>query len=87
MLGTPWFHNNKIHIEYREGFPKFAHRGTEIQLVARKKGESIPLVNGVAVRKSIKSTVSVYLIYVKDQPVDYYAENINAQNFKALFLG
>ena len=74
VMGTLWFHNNKVHIVYLEKFIKFLHRGKELQLVAKKKGETIPLVNGVVVGKSIKSDVSVYLIYVKDKPVDAYAE-------------
>ena len=51
MLGTPWFHSNKVYIAYSDRLLEFVHRGKEVQLVSRKKGETIPLVNRVAVGK------------------------------------
>ena len=86
VLGTPWFHHKKVQIVYPHSFLKFIHRGKEVQLEAKKKGETIPLVNGVALGNSIKSFVSVYLVFVKDKPVHSFAEFNNAENQKLQFL-
>ena len=48
MLGTPRFHNKQVHVVYPDGFLKFVRTDKELHLVARKKGETIPLVSGVA---------------------------------------
>ena len=50
-----------------------------MQLESRQKGDTIPLVNSVAVGKLIKNAVSVYLIFVKDKPADSLVELNNAK--------
>ena len=41
-----------------------------MHLEARQKGDTIPLVNSVAIGKSIKNAIFVYLIFVKDKPTN-----------------
>ena len=68
VLGTPWFHHKQVQIVYPDKLLKFVHKGREMQLEAKQKGDTFPLVNSVAVGKSIKSAISAYLIFVKDKP-------------------
>ena len=67
VLGTPWFHHEQVQIVYPDRIMKFVHKGKEMHLEAKQKGDTIPLVNSVAVGKSIKNAVFVYLFFVKDK--------------------
>ena len=74
------FHNNKVHIAYPNRLLQFVHKCKEVQLVAKKNGETITLVNGVALGKSIKYAVFAYLVFVRDKPTNSFTEFSNAEN-------
>ncbi|MCO5579331.1 hypothetical protein L7F22_033186 [Adiantum nelumboides] len=66
ILGAPWFDRLAAFIKFPERKISFKFREKDIYINAQESGSSIPLVNDQAFDKSIKSSVSVYMIFVKD---------------------
>ena len=66
LLGAPWFHRMATTIKFPDRVIFFNHRGRDITLEVNEKGHTIPLVSQDALHKSIKSTLSAYLIFFKD---------------------
>ena len=66
ILGAPWFHRKSARLIYPERLITFSHKGKDIVIHTQKKGETIPLVNHIAFEKSMKSSISLYMIFVRD---------------------
>ncbi|MCO5603006.1 hypothetical protein L7F22_057148 [Adiantum nelumboides] len=65
ILGAPWF-DRLASIKFPERKISFKFREKDMYINAQESGSSIPLVNDQAFDKSIKSSVSAYMIFVKD---------------------
>ncbi|MCO5606851.1 hypothetical protein L7F22_061042 [Adiantum nelumboides] len=70
ILGAPWFDRHAISIKFRERRISFKFRKKDMHIVAQESGSIIPLVNDQAFDKPIKSSISVYMIFVKDSLSD-----------------
>ncbi|MCO5580468.1 hypothetical protein L7F22_034336 [Adiantum nelumboides] len=66
ILGAPWFDCLAVSIKFPERKISFKFREKDMYINAQEWGSSIPLVNDQAFDKSIKSSVSAYMIFVKD---------------------
>ncbi|MCO5613478.1 hypothetical protein L7F22_067755 [Adiantum nelumboides] len=66
ILGAPWFDRLATSIKFPERKISFKFREKDMYINAQESGSSIPLVNHQAFDKSIKSSISVYMIFVKD---------------------
>ncbi|MCO5570675.1 hypothetical protein L7F22_024402 [Adiantum nelumboides] len=66
ILGAPWFDRLATSIKFPERKISFKFREKDMYINAQESGSSIPLVNDQAFDKSIKSSVSAYMIFVKD---------------------
>ncbi|MCO5588021.1 hypothetical protein L7F22_041975 [Adiantum nelumboides] len=66
ILGAPWFDHLAASIKFPERKISFKFREKDMYINAQESGSSIPLVNDQAFDKSIKSSVSTYMIFVKD---------------------
>ena len=64
----------------------FVHKGQPIQIVAKSKGESISVVNSIVDGKLIKSIVSAYMVFVKENTVDSEVVINIVENQKLQFL-
>ncbi|MCO5564468.1 hypothetical protein L7F22_018129 [Adiantum nelumboides] len=66
ILGAPWFDRLAASIKFPERKISFKFKEKYMYINAQESGSSIPLVNDQAFDKSIKSSVSAYMIFVKD---------------------
>ncbi|MCO5604733.1 hypothetical protein L7F22_058903 [Adiantum nelumboides] len=66
ILGAPWFDRLAASIKYLERKISFRFRENVMYINAQESGSTIPLVNDQAFDKPIKSSISVYMIFVKD---------------------
>ncbi|MCO5576983.1 hypothetical protein L7F22_030804 [Adiantum nelumboides] len=66
ILGAPWFDRLATSIKFPERKISFKFREKDMYINAQESGSSIPLVNDQAFDKSIKSSISAYMIFVKD---------------------
>ncbi|MCO5594355.1 hypothetical protein L7F22_048385 [Adiantum nelumboides] len=66
ILGAPWFDRLATSIKFLERKISFKFREKDMYINAQESGSSIPLVNDQAFDKSIKSSVSAHMIFVKD---------------------
>ncbi|MCO5557865.1 hypothetical protein L7F22_011437 [Adiantum nelumboides] len=70
ILGAPWFDRLAASIKFPERKISFKFREKDMYIVAQESGSTIPLVNDQAFDKSIKSSISVYMICVKESLSD-----------------
>ena len=68
ILGAPWFHRVYARLKFPEKLVTISHSGRDFTFQASSKGNTIPLVTNDALKKVIKKSAFVYLIYVKDPP-------------------
>ncbi|MCO5599560.1 hypothetical protein L7F22_053666 [Adiantum nelumboides] len=66
ILGSPWFDRLAASIKFPERKISFKFKEKDMYINAQESGSSIPLVNDQAFDKSIKSSISTYMIFVKD---------------------
>ncbi|MCO5554459.1 hypothetical protein L7F22_007988 [Adiantum nelumboides] len=66
ILGAPWFDHLATSTMFLETKISFKFSEKDIFINAQEPGSTIPLVNDQAFDKSIKSSISVYMIFVKD---------------------
>ncbi|MCO5600815.1 hypothetical protein L7F22_054931 [Adiantum nelumboides] len=66
ILGVPWFHRKHAKLIFPERLITLSHKGKDIVIRTHKKGDTIPLVNHIAFEKSMKSSLSSYMIFVRD---------------------
>ena len=77
ILGAPWFHRKHATIIYPERLITLSHKGKEIVIRTHKEGDTIPLVHHVAFQKAIKSSLSAYMIFVRDSQSKSANESIS----------
>ncbi|MCO5573363.1 hypothetical protein L7F22_027132 [Adiantum nelumboides] len=70
ILGTPWFDRLAASIKFHETMISFKFKEKDMYIIAQESGSTIPLVNNQAFDKSIKSSISAYMIFVKDSLSD-----------------
>ncbi|MCO5610884.1 hypothetical protein L7F22_065126 [Adiantum nelumboides] len=66
ILGVLWFHRKHAKLIFPERLITLSHKGKDIVIRTHKKGDTIPLVNHIAFEKSMKSSLSSYMIFVRD---------------------
>jgi len=66
ILGAPWFDRMATLIKYPKRKITFMYRGKEIALDVNHPGSTIPLVDSPTFDKVIKSSISCYMIFVKE---------------------
>ncbi|MCO5563944.1 hypothetical protein L7F22_017596 [Adiantum nelumboides] len=66
ILGVPWFHRKHAKLIFPERLITLSHKGKDIVIRTHKKGDTISLVNHIAFEKSMKSSLSSYMIFVRD---------------------
>ncbi|MCO5606653.1 hypothetical protein L7F22_060841 [Adiantum nelumboides] len=66
ILGAPWFDRLAASIKFPERKISFKFREKDMYINAQESGSTIPLVNDQAFDKSIKSSISTYMIFIKD---------------------
>ncbi|MCO5606457.1 hypothetical protein L7F22_060645 [Adiantum nelumboides] len=66
LLGAPWFHRMAASLTFPERKVTFKHKGRDITLHINEKGHTIPLVSHDSFDKAMKSSISAYMIFVKD---------------------
>ncbi|MCO5570541.1 hypothetical protein L7F22_024264 [Adiantum nelumboides] len=66
ILGAQWFDRLAASIKFLERRISFKFREKNMYIDAQEWGNTIPLVHTHAFDKSIKSSISVYMIFVKD---------------------
>ncbi|MCO5546950.1 hypothetical protein L7F22_000389 [Adiantum nelumboides] len=66
LLGSPWFDRMAASLTFPERKITFKHKGSDITLHVNEKGHTIPLVSHDSFDKAIKSSISAYMIFVKD---------------------
>ncbi|WP_165349248.1 retropepsin-like aspartic protease, partial [Enterobacter cloacae complex sp. 4DZ1-17B1] len=64
ILGAPWFDRLAAHVKFPERRISFKFREKDMYIDAREMGNTIPIVHTPAFNKSIKSSISVYMIFV-----------------------
>ena len=67
FLGMPWFHRLKASSEFFDKKIAFTHRGRNIVLDVKLKGDSVPFVSALAISKVIKYHISAYLVFAKEK--------------------
>ncbi|MCO5555335.1 hypothetical protein L7F22_008881 [Adiantum nelumboides] len=77
ILGTPWFDHLAASIKFPERRISFKFREKNMYIDAQESGNIIPLVHTHAFDKSIKSSISVYMIFVKDSLSDVNKTQVN----------
>ncbi|MCO5604545.1 hypothetical protein L7F22_058712 [Adiantum nelumboides] len=70
ILGAPRFNRLAASIKFHERKISFKFKEKDMYIVAQESGSTIPLVNNQAFGKSIKSSISAYMIFVKDSLSD-----------------
>ncbi|MCO5607614.1 hypothetical protein L7F22_061811 [Adiantum nelumboides] len=77
ILGAPWFDRLAASIKFPERRISFKFRENNMYIDARESGNTIPLVHTHAFDKSIKSSIFVYMIFVKDSLSDVNKTQVN----------
>ncbi|MCO5578145.1 hypothetical protein L7F22_031983 [Adiantum nelumboides] len=82
ILGAPWFDRLAASIKFPERRISFKFRKKNMYIDAQESGNTIPLVHTHAFDKSIKSSISVYMIFVKDSLSDVNKTQVNESGLK-----
>ncbi|MCO5600634.1 hypothetical protein L7F22_054749 [Adiantum nelumboides] len=82
ILGAPWFDRLAASIKFPERRISFKFREKNMYIDAQESGNTIPLVHTHAFDKSIKSSISVYMIFVKDSLNDVNKTQVNESGLK-----
>ncbi|MCO5555927.1 hypothetical protein L7F22_009471 [Adiantum nelumboides] len=82
ILGAPWFDRLAASIKFPERRISFKFREKNMYIDAQESGNTIPLVHTHAFDKSIKSSISVYMIFVKDSSSDVNKTQMNESGSK-----
>ncbi|MCO5570893.1 hypothetical protein L7F22_024622 [Adiantum nelumboides] len=82
ILGAPWFDRLAASIKFPEKRISFKFREKNMYIDAQESGNTIPLVHTHAFDKSIKSSISVYMIFVKDSLSDVNKTQVNESGSK-----
>ncbi|MCO5568579.1 hypothetical protein L7F22_022278 [Adiantum nelumboides] len=77
ILGAPWFDRLAASIKFPERRISFKFREKNMYIDAQKLGNIVPLVHTHAFDKSIKSSIFVYMIFVKDSLSDVNKTQVN----------
>ncbi|MCO5556645.1 hypothetical protein L7F22_010196 [Adiantum nelumboides] len=77
ILGAPWFDRLATSIKFSERRTSFKFREKNMYIDAQESGNTIPLVHTHAFDKSIKSSISVCMIFVKDSLSDVNKTQVN----------
>ncbi|MCO5551171.1 hypothetical protein L7F22_004668 [Adiantum nelumboides] len=77
ILGALWFDRLAASIKFPERRISFKFRKKDMYISAQESGSTIPLVNDQAFDKSIKSSISTYMIFVKDSLSDVNKTQVN----------
>ncbi|MCO5562216.1 hypothetical protein L7F22_015842 [Adiantum nelumboides] len=77
ILGAPWFDCLAASIKFPESRISFKFREKNMYKDAQESGNTIPLVHTHAFDKSIKSSIFVYMIFVKDSLSDVNKTQVN----------
>ncbi|MCO5593497.1 hypothetical protein L7F22_047511 [Adiantum nelumboides] len=77
ILEAPWFDRLAASIKFPERKISFKFGEKDMYINAQESGSSIPLVNDQAFDKSIKSSISAYMIFVKDSLSDANKTQVN----------
>ncbi|MCO5556676.1 hypothetical protein L7F22_010227 [Adiantum nelumboides] len=77
ILGAPWFDRIATSIKFPERRIFFKFRKKDMHIVTQESSSTIPLVNDQAFDKSIKSSISTYMIFVKDSLSDVNKTQVN----------
>ncbi|MCO5604708.1 hypothetical protein L7F22_058878 [Adiantum nelumboides] len=77
ILGAPWFDCLAASIKFPERRISFKFREKNMYIDAQESGNTIPLVHTHDFDKSIKSSISVYMIFVKDSLSDVNKTQVN----------
>ncbi|MCO5591858.1 hypothetical protein L7F22_045851 [Adiantum nelumboides] len=76
-IRAPWFDRLAASIKFPERKISFKFREKDMYIVAQESGSSKPVVNDQAFEKSIKSSISAYMIFVKDSLSDVNKTQLN----------
>ncbi|MCO5560630.1 hypothetical protein L7F22_014246 [Adiantum nelumboides] len=82
ILGAPWFDRLAASIKFPERRISFNFREKNMYIDAQESGNTIPLVHTHAFDKSIKSSISVFMIFVKDSLSDVNKTQVNESGSK-----
>ncbi|MCO5563769.1 hypothetical protein L7F22_017416 [Adiantum nelumboides] len=82
ILGALWFDRLAASIKFPERRISFKFREKNMYIDAQESGNTIPLVHTHAFDKSIKSSISVYMIFVKDSLSDVNKTQVNESGSK-----
>ncbi|MCO5604768.1 hypothetical protein L7F22_058938 [Adiantum nelumboides] len=77
ILEAPWFDRLVASIKFPERRISFKFREKNMYIDAQDSGNTIPLVHTHAFDKSIKSSIFVYMIFVKDSLSDVNKTQVN----------
>ncbi|MCO5560432.1 hypothetical protein L7F22_014047 [Adiantum nelumboides] len=77
ILGAPWFDLLAASIKFPERRISFKFNEKNMYIDAQESGNTIPLVYTDAFDKSIKSSISAYMIFVKDSLNDVNKTQVN----------
>ncbi|MCO5568906.1 hypothetical protein L7F22_022608 [Adiantum nelumboides] len=77
ILGAPWFDCLVASIKFPKRRISFKFREKNMYIDAQESGNTIPLVHTHAFDKSIKSSIFVYMIFVKDSLSDVNKTQVN----------
>ena len=81
MLGIPWFHRHSVQLTFPDRVFQFVHKGKMHKIVAKSRGETIPIVSDKSFSKEIKSTISAYMVFIRDTMTDMSADfNVQDEN-------
>ncbi len=70
LLGAPWFDCLGASMKFRERQISFTLKGKRKELNVNALGHTIPIVNTLSFYKSIKTSISSYMIFVKECDLD-----------------
>ena len=75
ILGAPWFDHLLATMKFPERQILFTYRGKDVMLDVKGTGSTIPLLKALALTKIIKSSISCYMIFVKESLKDACASS------------
>ena len=70
ILGAPWFDRMAVDMKFPERKIVFSYRGKDVVLDVNSAGSTIPLVHTQAFDKVMKSSLSCYMVFVKESKED-----------------
>ncbi|MCO5575003.1 hypothetical protein L7F22_028800 [Adiantum nelumboides] len=82
ILGAPWFDCMAASIKFPERRISFKFREKNMYIDAQESSNTIPLVHTHAFDKSIKSSIFMYMIFVKDSLSDVNKTQVNESGLK-----